>query len=95
MNSYLSHKAGLGCVVADVRHKIYIHLQRQSLRFYEDSQTGELMSRLVNDTDKLEHLISHALPDTLVNVLTLIGVSAVLFSMNGSLMLLTLIPIPL
>jgi ATP-binding cassette subfamily B protein len=93
MNSYLSHKAGWG-VVADVRHKIYIHLQRQSLRFYEDSQTGELMSRLVNDTDKLEHLISHALPDTLVNVLTLIGVSAVLFSMNGSLMLLTLIPIP-
>ncbi len=91
--SYLSHKAGWG-VVADVRHKIYAHLQRQSLRFYENSRTGELMSRIVNDTDKLEHLISHALPDTLVNVLTLIGVSAVLLSMNSQLMLLTLIPIP-
>lgn len=93
LKSYLSHKAGWG-VVADVRHKIYRHLQSQSLRFYENSQTGELMSRLVNDTDKLEHLISHALPDTLVNVLMLIGVSAVLLSMNGTLMLLTLIPIP-
>ncbi|MBN2509678.1 MAG: ABC transporter ATP-binding protein [Spirochaetales bacterium] len=94
LRSYLAHVAGWGAV-ADVRRDVYDHLQGQSLRFYERRQTGELMSRLVNDTDKFEHLISHAVPDTVVNVLTLAGVSAVLFSMSPSLMLLSLIPIPL
>jgi ATP-binding cassette, subfamily B, bacterial len=93
-SSYLSHKAGWG-VVADARRDVYNHLQSQSLRFYEDRKTGELMSRAVNDTDKFEHLISHALPDTLVNVLMLLGVSTLLLIINTKLMLLTLIPMPL
>jgi len=50
---------------------------------------------MVNDSDMFERLIAHAVPDTLVNTLTLIGVSAVLISMNWQLMLLTMVPIPL
>ena len=79
VRSYMAHVAGWG-VVADVRQHIYEHLQRLSLRFYEDKQTGQLMSRMVNDSDMFEQLIAHAIPDVLVNVLTLIGVSAVLFA---------------
>jgi ABC-type multidrug transport system fused ATPase/permease subunit len=52
--------AGWG-VVADVRKYIYEHMQRLSLRFYEDKQIGQLMSNVVNDTDLFEQLISHAL----------------------------------
>ena len=70
LRSYMAHVAGWN-VVADVRADIYQHLQRLSLRFYEDKQTGQLMSRTVNDSDLLEQLISHALPDILVNVLML------------------------
>jgi ATP-binding cassette subfamily B protein len=81
--------------VADVRTHIYEHLQRLSLRFYEDKQTGQLMSRVINDTDLFEQLIAHAVPDIAVNVITLIGVSAVLLSLNWRLTLLTMIPIPL
>jgi len=92
--SYMSHVAGWH-VVADVRSDIYKHLQRLSLRFYEDKQTGQLMSRMVNDSDLLEQLISHATPDMLVNVLMLIGVSVVLFSLSWQLTLLSMIPIPL
>ncbi len=92
--SYMAHVAGWG-VVADARRHIYRHLQRLSLRFYEDKQTGELMSRMVNDSDMFERLISHALPDALVNILMFVGVSAVLISMNFQLMLLSMIPIPL
>ncbi len=92
--SYLAHIAGWG-VVADARTAIYRHLQRLSLGFYSDQQTGELMSRMVNDSDMFERLISHAIPDTLVNILTLIGVSVVLVRMNATLMLLALIPVPL
>ena len=92
--NYMSHTAGWG-VVADARRDIYHHLQRLSLSFYEEQQTGQLMSRMINDSEMFERLISHAIPDTLVSVLTLVGVSAVLLSMNGTLMLLTLIPVPL
>ncbi len=94
LSSYMAHVAGWG-VVSDVRRKIYEHLQRLSLRFYEDQQTGQLMSRMINDSDMFERLIAHAIPGVLVNVLSLVGVSAVLLSMNWQLMLLTLVPIPL
>ena len=94
VRSYQAHVAGWG-VVADVRQHIYEHLQRLSLRFYEDKQTGQLMSRMVNDSDMFEKLIAHAIPDVLVNGLTLIGVSAVLFAMNWQLALLAMLPIPL
>ena len=91
--SFMSHTAGWG-VVADARQDVYEHLQKLSMRFYEDQQTGQLMSRVVNDTDKFENLISHAVPETLVNLLTLVGVSAVIFTMNWRLALITLAPIP-
>jgi ATP-binding cassette subfamily B protein/subfamily B ATP-binding cassette protein MsbA len=92
--SYMAHIAGWG-VVADVRRHIYSHLQRLSLSYFEDKQTGHLMSRTVNDSDLFEKLISHAVPDVSVNILSLVGVSAVLASMNWHLMLLSLIPVPL
>jgi len=94
LRSYMAHVAGWG-VVADAQRHIYEHLQRLSLRFYEDKQTGQLMSRMVNDSNLLEHLIAHAVPDAVVNALTLIGVSAVLISMNWRLMLLSMLPVPL
>jgi ATP-binding cassette, subfamily B, bacterial len=94
LRSYMAHVAGWG-VVAEVRGHIYNHLQRLSLRYYADKQTGQLMSRVVNDTDLFEQLIAHAVPDVLVNILTLVGVSIVLFSLNWRLTLFSIIPIPL
>ncbi len=80
--------------MADLRKYIYEHLQRLSLRFYEDKQTGQLMSQVVNDSELFEQLISHAIPDVFVGVLTLIGVSVVLFALNPTLAFLSLVPIP-
>jgi ATP-binding cassette subfamily B protein len=94
VRSYMAHVAGWN-VVADVRAEIYRHLQRLSLRFYENRQTGQLMSRMVNDSDLIEQLIAHAIPDVLVNVLMLLGVTAVLVGLSWQLALLSMIPIPL
>jgi len=94
LRSYMAHLAGWG-VVADVRKHIYEHLQALSLRYYEDKQTGQLMSRVINDTELFEQLISHAVPDVFVNVITLIGVSVILVFLNWRLTLLSMIPIPL
>jgi len=92
--SYYAHVAGWG-VVADLRKHIYEHMQRLTLRFYEDKQTGQMMSRVVNDTDLFERLIAHAIPDVMVNVITLFAISAVLIALNWRLALLSMVPIPL
>ncbi len=94
LRSYLAHIAGWG-VVSDVRKFVYDHLQRLTLRFYEDKQTGQMMSRVVNDTDLFEQLIAHAIPDIMVNVLTFLGVGLVLMTINWKLTLFSMLPIPL
>ena len=94
LRSYMAHVAGWS-VVADVRSDVYQHLQRLSLRFYEDKQTGQLMSRAVNDSDLIERLIAHAIPDVAVNLLMFVGVTLVLMSMSWRLALLSMLPIPI
>ena len=94
LRSYMAHVAGWG-VVADVRSDAYEHLQKLSLRYYEDKQTGQLMSRVVNDSDKIEMLMAHAIPDVAVNVITFLGVNIILLLINPTLMLLCLVPVPL
>ncbi|MBC7237193.1 MAG: ABC transporter ATP-binding protein, partial [Chloroflexi bacterium] len=94
LRNYMAHVAGWG-VVADARRHIYTHLQRLSLHFYEEQQTGQLMSRMVNDSELFERLIAHAIPDTLINVFMFVGVLAITLSISWQLALLTVIPVPL
>ncbi len=94
LRSYMAHIAGWG-VVTDARKFVYEHLQKLSLRFYEDKQTGQLMSRVVNDTDLFERMIAHALPDVLVNIVTFIAITIILSSLNLRLTLYSMAPIPL
>jgi ATP-binding cassette subfamily B protein len=94
LRSYMAHIAGWS-VVADVRTHIYEHVQRLSLRFYQDQQVGQLMSQVINDTELFEQFIAHAIPDVIVNIMTLTGVTAVLLSLNWRLTLLSSVPIPL
>lgn len=94
LRSYMAHIAGWG-VVSDARKFVYEHLQKLSLHFYANKQTGQLMSRVVNDTDLFERMIAHAIPDVLVNVITFIAITAVLANLNLRLTLLSMAPIPL
>lgn len=94
IRSYASHIAGHG-TVSIARRYVYEHLQKLSLHYYEDKQTGQLMSRIINDTDLFERMISHAIPDVVVSGITLIGVTIILAGMNWQLTLISMIPIPL
>ncbi|MCL2574715.1 MAG: ABC transporter ATP-binding protein/permease [Defluviitaleaceae bacterium] len=91
--SYIPHKAAWN-LVQDVRMKVYNHIQGFSMKFFHDKQTGDLMSRTINDTATFELLYAHIIPETITNILTLIGVTIILFSINPSLALMTCIPIP-
>ncbi|MCL1884295.1 MAG: ABC transporter ATP-binding protein/permease [Defluviitaleaceae bacterium] len=94
IRSYYTHYAAWH-FVADLRTRIYATLQKLSMKFYHDKQTGQIMSRVVNDTLQIERLIAHAVPDIIVNVAILIGVAVILFIINPVLAALSLIAMPL
>jgi len=81
--------------VPELTLTVYEKLQSLSLRYYHDKQTGEIMSRTLNDTRQLEVLIAHALPDFVSNALIVAGVAVMLFTINPALAALTMIPVPL
>jgi len=94
IRSYYTHYAAWHFLV-DLRSDVYAHLQRQSMKFYHDKQTGQIMSRIINDTMNIELLIAHAVPDILFNIVILIGVAIVLFVINPTLAALSLISMPI
>lgn len=94
LQTWTAHVAGWGSV-ASARQAIYDHLQRLSPRYYTDTQTGQIMSRVINDTSNFEALMAHAIPEMTVSLLTLMGVTAALFRINARLAVYTLVPIPL
>ena len=92
--SYITHYAAWH-FVAEMRMKVYDKLQNLSMKYYHDKQTGQLMSRVINDTNNMETLIAHAVPDVIVNVVIIVGVSTILFWINPLLAALSLISVPL
>ena len=80
--------------VPEMTLKVYDKLQSMSLSYYHDKQTGDIMSRMINDTRQAEMLIAHALPDLFSNALIVAGVTVMMFRINPSLALFTLIPVP-
>jgi ABC-type multidrug transport system fused ATPase/permease subunit len=93
LSSYLSHKAAWN-LVEELRVKVYNHIQNLSLGFFSDKQTGDLMSRVVNDTSHFELLYAHIIPEMITNFVTVFGVIVILLTINVKLALLTFIPIP-
>ncbi len=80
--------------VANLTKRCYDKLQTLSLRYYSDKQTGQIMSRMINDTRQLELLIAHSVPDLSSNVLVILGVAVMIFRINWKLALFTMIPVP-
>ena len=94
MSSYLSHKAAW-YLVGDLRTKVYNKLIHMHLGFFHDKQTGDLMSRVINDTRDFELLYAHLIPESITNIVTFAGVLIVLLTINPRLALITCAPIPL
>ena len=93
-SNYLTHKAAWH-LVGDLRSRLYNKLQSLDLGFFHDKQTGDLMSRVINDTRDFELLYAHMIPDILTNVATFVGVLVILLTVNWKLALITCCPIPL
>lgn len=94
VSKYKAHVAAWN-FVGDMMLDVYNKLQSLSMRFFGDKQTGEIMSRVINDSRNMETLIAHALPDLLSNILIVILVAIMIFLINPILAAISLIPIPL
>ncbi len=94
MSNYMSHKAAW-YLVGDLRTKVYDKLAHMHLGYFHDKQTGDLMSRVVNDTRDFELLYAHMIPESITNIVTFLGVLIILLTINPKLALITCAPIPL
>ncbi|SHI27944.1 ATP-binding cassette, subfamily B [Butyrivibrio fibrisolvens DSM 3071] len=94
LSNYLAHKAAW-YLVGDLRTRTYDKLERMHIGYFHDKQTGDLMSRIVNDTRDFELLYAHMIPETITNIVTFIGVLIMLLTINVKLALITCAPIPL
>ena len=94
LSNYLAHRAAW-YLVGDLRSRLYNKLQSLDLGFFHDKQTGDLMSRVVNDTRDFELLYAHMIPDLITNFVTFLGVLIILLTINWKLAIVTCAPIPL
>lgn len=88
--------AGIGYgALYTLRTSMFDHLQRLSLSFYDRNEVGRIMSRVQNDIGEVQELLSGGFLSLLSDLLSLVGIIAILLSMNMRLALLTLAVVPL
>lgn len=82
-------------VARDLRTELYEHLQRLSLGFYSRKKTGSLITRVSSDTDRLWDFLAFGVVDASLSAVMLMGLSAVLLSLDWKLGLVMVVPVPL
>ena len=81
-------------VIYDLRVALYHHLQQMSLRFFTNTKTGELMSRLNNDVVGAQNAISNTIVNIITNVITVVATLVVMLSMEWRLTILGVLVLP-
>ena len=87
--SYVGQK-----IIADLREKIYGHIQSLSLSFFTKNPTGTLMSRIMNDVGMVQGAVTDAVTGLLKDLFTIIGLLAVIFYRDWKLALIAMVVFP-
>jgi ABC-type multidrug transport system fused ATPase/permease subunit len=82
-------------ILADLRNRLFDHLQQLSLGFYERNRAGVIISRLTNDIEAIDQLVTDGVTSLVQNSLTLIGTAVILFVLDWRLALATCAVLPL
>ena len=88
-NSFAQH------IQHSIRTDTYDTMQRLNMDFFADKQTGELMSILSNDVNRLERFLNDGLNSTFRLAVMVLGIAGILFWLNWQLALIALVPVPL
>jgi ATP-binding cassette subfamily B protein len=91
---YLGAGIGEG-IIYDLRRVLYSHMQRMSLRFFTNTRTGEMMSRLNNDVVGAQRAVTSTLVNIVTNLISLVSTLAIMISLEWRLTLLGVTILPL
>jgi ATP-binding cassette subfamily B protein len=90
---YWGHKLGIN-IETDMRRQLFQHVQKQSFRFFDNTKTGHIMSRITNDLFDIGELAHHGPEDLFIAVMTFIGAFWIMLTINVPLALVAIIVVP-
>jgi ATP-binding cassette, subfamily B, bacterial len=92
--NYWGHKLGIN-IESDMRQELFEHVQKQSFRFFDNTKTGHIMSRITNDLFDLGELAHHGPEDVFIAFMTFIGAFWIMLTINVKLALVSVLILPL
>jgi hypothetical protein len=91
---YLGHKLGI-TIETDMRRQLFQYFQRQSFEYFDNKQTGELMSRLTSDLFEIGELAHHGPEDLFITLMSLVGAFWLMLQVHVQLAIGTVILVPI
>lgn len=91
--SYFGHKLGIN-IETDMRQQLFTHVQRQSFRFFDNTKTGHIMSRITNDLFDIGELAHHGPEDLFIAIMTVIGAFTIMYNINPELAIIAIVMVP-
>src|SRR6185503_17436012 len=91
---YQGHMMG-AMMESDMRSELFEHYQKLSFSFYDEQRTGQLMTRITNDTFALAELYHHGPEDAVISLLNFAGAFIILININVRLTLIVLLFLPI
>ena len=91
---YLGHKLGI-TIETDMRRQLFQYFQRQSFEYFDNKQTGELMSRLTSDLFEIGELAHHGPEDLFITLMSLVGAFWLMLQVHEQLAIGTVILVPI
>jgi ATP-binding cassette subfamily B protein len=92
--TYWGHMLGIN-IETDMRRKLFEHVQKLSFRFFDNTKTGHLISRLTNDLLEIGEVAHHGPEDMFIAVMTLLGAFGIMAYINLELAILTFVIVPI
>ncbi|MGF7536391.1 ABC transporter ATP-binding protein [Bacillus mexicanus] len=82
-------------VLYDIRAKLFSHIQKLSLRFYANTRTGEIISRVINDVEQTKDFVITGLMNIWLDMLTILIVISIMLTLDIKLTLISIVLFPL
>ncbi|SDC23399.1 ABC transporter ATP-binding protein [Shouchella lonarensis] len=82
-------------VIFDIRKKLFNHIQHLSHRFFDQRSAGSILVRVINDVNSLQDLFTNGVVNLLMDIVMLIGIVVILFTLSPQLALVILIILPI
>ena len=82
-------------ILVDIRKQVYSRLQALSISYFDSGQTGEIMSRVTNDSEVVEEFVTHAADTLISDTIRLAAMCVVMFYVCKTLAIISLLPVPI